>query len=449
MGRRGRYKAGYYLSLLYVLELQYQLEARARGPEPLKWRPSPRNRPDQFLEWVVSSANLLGGFEGGIFESLRECLEMQRLPCIGQVLEAVIVRQLGKAGGGHKVSEKELRALDVTAVQDLIALPRNAVEAHPQVRKVANFVGHKLDASWLDALVHGGSRTAVTSSTFLGSLPPGFWELHQVLESVFEREGSPVPCSELTVLQFYSLVTGALLRPPLAWRPALHALQSVRHDELLSLKPLTAEQLRQLARLDDGAHETIRFLRKHRRRVVHAREFLGQLAGLRDSQFEALCEALESTTGGTARIDPGFSRWAGHLPDLRSLRRLCSRGKHRPLSGLDDEVWRLVDRGILSFNLLRRIRRWDEELTGEVHALLQQHWVWASLYLEDVAQYSSLVESRGSAVLYLRELFPSTVEWLNERSKGLHPDAVFEYVDSLASRAAEHSERLRTAVLSA
>ena len=363
MGKRGRNKTGYYRVLLHLLELQYSLEERARD-HPARWRPSPRNRPDQFLRWVRSSLTCCSSPGPLTLDGLLERLEKERLPHIAALLEHVTRDHTPSAGTSK-------------GFETLLAKTQARAEAHPQARKFAGALSRSLDAAWLAALQKTEAHAAVKGwpavAVILGGLPPGFGAVYTLLQSGLSAGDAIESPAELSVFGFYGLATGTLPPPPAPFKRALSALGSLTPEDVTLLSSLSEAQVLQVRGLPSEA-------------------FSAGNGAPHCAKYELLDEPLNE-----------------------ELRRLMTRkelgGLAKALRG-GDAPWR------------------------EARALLTEA-PWATLYLEDQRTLQELFDGRTAAKLNLRDVFPRTTAWLDERLE-THIESAL-YVETGEVRAAAHA----------
>ncbi|HEX7023062.1 MAG TPA: hypothetical protein VF171_09410 [Trueperaceae bacterium] len=241
MGRRGGNREGYYLVLLYALDLQYRLQSRGGEQGPLHWQPSPRRRPDQFMRWVVESLETLKAPAPRSFGGLLVHLGELELEHVAVVLEATVRRAWGR-----QEATNGLEGLPVGEVLAAIAQPNGAREAHPQARKVAQSLSGQLDGAWLWALDAAGKNEADPCCVLLGGLAPGFEVIERYLGGISWDDELLPDYGELTVLQCYGLTTGVPPEPAPAWRPAVEELRHLNMDDLALLRSLSPTELRAL-----------------------------------------------------------------------------------------------------------------------------------------------------------------------------------------------------------
>ncbi len=373
MGKRGRNKTGYYRVLLHLLELQYTLERVARGDQPAQWRPSPRNRPDQFLGWVRSSLPTCGA-SPVTPEDLFARLEKERLPHVAAVLE-------------HVVCARPTGATPTADFETLLSAQHAPnTEAHPQARKFSSTLSRSLDAAWLGALmeteIYAASKGWPASATLLGGLPPNFGALYTLLQSGLRSADAIETPSELSVFQFYGLATGTLPPPPAPYERALEALGALACEDAALLGSLSAAQTLQLRALEP------------------------KLLSARDSALRCVtCEPL------------------------------------------DEELRRMIARKELSGTLVGALRGWDEALWREARAFTALPW--ATLYLEDRRSLQDLFNGRTAAKLNLRDVFPETVAWLDEKLSAQVESALYQETGGVAPAAHAYSCHLRKRLLEA
>ena len=375
MGKRGRNKTGYYRVLLHLLELQYSLERGARGDHPERWRPSPRNRPDQFLRWVLSSTSARGTSPTTLSDLFTR-LEREKLPHVAALLAHV----LGDCAPTKESEEDTLSLLSAQCAPE--------TEAHPQARKFSSTLSRSLDAAWLDALLqteaHAASQGWPASATLLGGLPPGFGALYTLLHACFSTTDPIDTPAELSVFQFYGLATGTLPPPPDSHAHALEALGSLTAEDVTLLGGLSAAQALQLRRLEPKR--------------------LSARSGV--SQSPLLDEVL------------------------------------------DEEVRRMILRKEVTGTLVTALQNGDEALWGAARALLSDV-PWATLYLEDRRSLRELFGGRTAAKLNLRDVFPQTIAWLDEKLNAHIDSALYQEAGGIAPAAHAYSCHVRKLLLNA
>ena len=380
MGKRGRNKTGYYRVLLHLLELQYALEERERGSSPARWRPSPRNRPDQFLKWVRSSLPARCAAPGPLtLEGLLTRLEKEQLPHIAALLEHVVRDCTPSAGtleNGLETLLGDARTKDA--------------EAHPQARKFAGTLSRSLDDAWLAALqkteAHAALKGWPAAAAILGGLPPGFGAVYTLLQSGLGAGDAIESPAELSVFGFYGLATGALPPPPAPFERALGALGSLSPEDVT---------------------------------------LLGSLSEAQALQVRGLPSKVSAGDGASRCV------------------------KHELLDEpLDEELRRLIVRKELSGTLVKALRGFDDALWREARALLTEA-PWATLYLEDRRTLQELFNGRTAAKLNLRDAFPRTTAWLDERLERHIESALYEETGEVRAAAHAYSCHARKLLLDA
>ena len=377
LGKRGRNKTGYYRVLLHLLELQYALEARERG-DPARWRPSPRNRPDQFVRWVRSNLTRCASPGPLTLEGLLTRLEKERLPHIAALLEHVVRDCKACAGSDFEtLSAKDARA--------------GNAEAHPQARKFAGALSRSLDDAWLAALqkteAHAALKGWPAAATILGGLPPGFGAVYTLLQSGLGAGDAIESPAELSVFGFYGLATGTLPPPPAPHERALGALGSLLPEDVTLLGSLSEAQVLQVRGLPeafsvgDGAphvkYELLDEPLDEELRRLMARKELGGLAkALRNGDDAPWREARALLTEAP---------WATlYLEDRRTLQELFS-GRTAAKLNLRDvfpQTTAWLDEG-----LKRHIESALYEEAGEVRAAAHAYSCYARKLLLDARHF--------------------------------------------------------------
>ena len=415
MGKRGRNKAGYYRMLLHLLELQYALERRARGDAPARWRPSPRNRPDQFLRWVLSSLPPHGAAPVTLnpvtLNNVYVRLEREKLPHVAALLAHVA----GECASAGKAAEEVLSSLSQHTPE---------TEAHPQARKFSGTLSRSLDAAWLGALTkteaHAASQGWPACATLLGGLPPGFGTLYTLLHAGFGAADPIDTPAELSVFQFYGLATGTLPPPPSAYACALGALSSLTSEDVTLLSSLSAAQARQLRKLEPR----LLFARSS---ALCTKDALYTSEGCELSPSSATCERQVASTSDESLEAP----------------------LDAPLDEpLDEELRRMIARKEVTGTLVKALRGGDEALWSAARALLNET-PWATLYLEDRRSLQELFNGRTAAKLNLRDVFPRTVAWLDEKLKARIDGALYQETGGVAPAAHAYSCHVRKLLLNA
>ena len=412
MGKRGRNKTGYYRVLLHLLELQYALEHRARGDSPARWRPSPRNRPDQFLRWALSSTSARGDSPVTLNDVFAR-LEREKLPHVAALLAHIA----GECASAGKATEDALNILSVQHTPE--------TEAHPQARKFSSTLSRSLDAAWLGALIkteaHAASQGWPACATLLGGLPPGFGTLYTLLHAGFSAADPIDTPAELSVFQFYGLATGTLPPPPAPYACALGALGSLTSEDVTLLGSLSAAQALQLRRLEPRLLST-------RSSALCTKDALTYTSkGCESSPSSATCERHVASTSDEFLETP---------PDA-------------PLDApLDEELRRMIARKEVTGTLVKALRGGDEALWGAARALLNEA-SWATLYLEDSRSLQELFNGRTAAKLNLRDVFPRTVAWLDEKLKAHIDGALYQETGGIAPAAHAYSCHVRKLLLGA
>lgn len=436
MGKRGRDRRGLHLTLLFVLELQFEHERRTKGDDPARWLPSPRNRPDHFCGWLLDSLTLLRVPPPPTFDGLLEELARQCLPNVAAVLEHAVRRKAARVG----------EAPDACCFPAglAIAAPSQA-ERHPQARKFAQVVGDRLDARWRDAVAataaelgaRGGRERA---GMLLGGLPPSFRVLSERILARLDDADLVREHRLLTAVQFYGLVTGTLPPAPSPWRGELAALQGLDARELALLAALTPRQAQVIQRIGE-------------RRVVLL-EWRDRLRCSR-REWRALASSVLAGRDPARLLGPERARrWRRLLyrEGMNADERLglWARGDAwRAVGEADEELLRLHRRGDLSRRLISRVGTWDESSCRKVRELLTEHHDWVVALLEDNRTLEGLFEARTGARLHLRTLFPLTVAWLDEYLLQDLEAALVHDVGEVEAIAAQVSRRVRAAVLPA
>lgn len=413
MGKRGRNRKGYYLTMLYVLELHYALELHRRGDEVDQWRPSPKNRPDQFLDWIQGGLATLDVASPANLAELTRELERRQLGRIARVLEYVVVRQ---AKASSLPPSRDVRFLDLALVREAIGGRSSAVERHPQARKYARAVSEALDEAWLGALQRTASEYLAmeglpATALLLGGLPPCFRTLS---ERIFEHLHDDALLEEhryLTAFQFYGLVTGSVPPAPVAWQEACDALCACSDDDVRLLAGLSTAKIGQIRTLADLDGRDLWQLRSRLRASPERWMQLGAtLSG---------AAAARTERGGPAH-DPILAQLETHAVRVRGsdqgsawLRSMAGSALWDAVGRIDHEVALMVDRGDLHAGMLGVVGAWSCETWIQVWELLSNHRDWTVAYVQDRRTLERLFESRTGGRLNVREVFPKTIAWLD------------------------------------
>ncbi len=386
-GRRGRKRAGYYLALLHTLELHYRLEHQVKK-SPLHWQPLPRQRPDQFMNWLLEDLELLGGPPPVSLAELLEHLQDEQLTHVADGLRTVVERKLLDAHP-DAAARAQLRELSLEELEARLGGPVKG-EKHPQARKFARIVSRNLDRAWREALIltaseHERESGGRPSVFLLGALPPSFRVINAHTFAHLEDTDLPAEPAALTVLQFYGLATGTLPPAPAPWREGLEALVGLDDEELALLGSLSGQQVEHIRTLDEGIVERLRH--------SHSERNLGLV------------------------------------------------------SGVDEEVARMVKRKKLTPRLIKRLQDWSAPQRQTVHALLGEQALWVTAYLQDWALLTELFAARTPARLHLRDLFPESITWLDGHLTRHFEDATLHDVSDLEASASAISQRIQQHLL--
>ena len=406
VGSRGRNRSGYYVALLYVLDLHYEKEARTKGEDPAHWRPLPKTRPDHFGRWATDVISTLEGDKPEGFGELVEKLEAYELNRIASVLSHLtdpadnsqdwIVEEFS---GGFESGRVSTTAPGLTSA-----------ERHPQARKFAKFVTRNLDLAWLEALKISagefGETEGIPAAAFLlAGMPPSF---RSICRHILEQTGDLEFVGDyqsLTAFQFFGLVTGKNVQPPPEWFPAIEELRRLDPNTLDMLASLSESQFRLLARARAIDWRLAQIRRHHLlslgewrelRLAILAHESGGEFSGPR--RMLRLAENIIASEPSHEEVTRAAADNEGWEMNLR----------------IDEECMRLYRQRRLTPALLNRARSWDDAILGQMRELLteQRSLVWA--YLEDTELLMRVFRARTTAQLVLRELFPKSISWLDK-----------------------------------
>ena len=404
MAKRGIYKKGYYLALIYALNEHYALESLRCGADPAAWRPLPRRRADQFLNLILDSLSEVGVVLPSHYTALMSVLEREKLPFVKQVLDFCVTWQV------TKLARQRQLAFDLTraSLADLRAfthLPVATTETHPQVRKLVQSVTPGLDALWLEALLklEACPRRWPRVSVILGGLPPSFEVVHRQVSSGLAVSSYAEAGRELNVMQFYSLATGAVPDPVGSWRNVPEQLARLSEAEVYLLKSLSRRQAGHLSGLSREAFLLVLSLRSIRRATRTWREVVEKLRGPWPSR------SLEARR----QLNHWKVAYNLDIQQLEVLRKLLRADAWQQVKAFDEELIRLIDKGELSLELFMRLKSWDQPTWLRVLRVLQNDWLWITSYLEDSRALAHFEGLRSPARLELGSLFPKTVTWLN------------------------------------
>lgn len=432
MGSRGRNRRGYYVTLLYALDLQYEWERRLKGEDESLWHPSPRNRPDHFARWALDVLTTIGSNQPRTLDELTEELEQQHLSHVARMLRFSVVQHETVRSQAPRAAITKLPLTDLMAVLGFGAEP---AERHPQARKFAQVVSRHLDVRWRQALEriveeYGGGELVPSTAFLLGGLPPSYGVLNDM---IFMRLADTDLASErdgLTVLQFYGLVTGTLPPAEQRWQEALDRLNGLTGDELEMLSTLTDRQVEQLRALPElGWH--LAQLRGRTNLSVMGWRSLG--AALRAH------EAVEHANAVAVRVRGVLERLGERLTVMET----ASSPAWEAVGELDEEVLRWITRGELSYSLYAQLHAWDQAGWEDVRELLRHEGAWAVAYLEDRSLLEAMFRARTRARLNLRDLFPATIDWLDHWLQRHMEEALVQDVGELDTFAALVSRRVQ------
>lgn len=406
MGQRGRNRNGFYIALLHVLELQYKRESELGCCDPGQWQPSPQSRPDQFLRWVLDVLSMLSFPQPRAFADVLDQLKSLGLAHVARLLDHAVQRMVAR--------RRESGAIDIysaapEALLDWHGSPTRAPERHPQVRKFSKVVARELDEVWRAALVATaneflGIEGLRPSALVLGGLPPSFPVLNDIILARLSDGELIADHEALTVLQLYGLVAGCLPEAPTEWKPAFSELEKLKPEQLRLIGSLTHEQVRQLRTIRDGAWRLLKARRRLRMSGGQWIEFGRRL----DLGTEAVRRrAVERLRGA---LPAEFSR---EVSD-RELLALGASTTWQQVADIDEEMARLLIRGDVGRRLLRRLQAWDDATWSAARRILHHDGDRCIAYIEDSQVLQRLFLTRTFARLSLRDLFPRSLEWLDQ-----------------------------------
>ncbi|MDQ3398250.1 MAG: hypothetical protein M3511_10870, partial [Deinococcota bacterium] len=307
-------------------------------------------------------------------------------------------------------------------------------------------------------VTRGGPRAAVV----LGGLPPGFAALaSQILSALADSD----PCDEpadLTVFQFYCLVTGALPRAPEPWAGALEQLADLTAEDLQLVRSLSSVQVERLCTLSEGAFSLISLRRTLRCSVAQWQALVDAIAAMPDDDFVRIVAFLEAENKpNSASLHQVVRKLPSSLQSVlrpiievkgscqfrldlvKKVRGLTERGAWVLARGFDEELARMIMREVLDYPLLRRFQAWDVPLWRCIRSLLAEHSAWVTTYLEDKRLIKELFASRTHAKLDLRDVFPKTTAWLDEQLWDNFEEMLYEEVAGFYPQAAAFSSSVR------
>ena len=460
--KRGRHREGYYLALLHVLELAYELQEAADGG-PQGWQPVPRNRPDQFVMWARSSLRTLGLPAPKSLRELVRQLEGHDLKRVAQVLVWTVERQLAWDTTQSEASQRE-RMWQEPLEQLVKDLGRSdgAAEAHPQVRKVSQVMQAQLDEAWCDALEATvlGTGDLSSAAVLLGGVPPGFIRLFDAILGTMLETGTINHREDASVLQCYALITGNLPELPPVWQEALEVLASFEPTVLWRLRGLSTLQHQQLMNLPDEALELVAVMQQLTNKSSSPPEQLvAHVARLSPEALEQVIRGLDvkRTLSGRrvkalpvglededATQDVLFlqTHWPSSGIDLTKVHALTQIGAWEVVRRLDVELLRLLYRQEITAAVILRLQGLRPEVREAVLHLLEQYWEFASDYLEDMRVVRTWLSGRSPAMLNLREVFPQTIAWLDAFFRRHYEDVVLVLTEDVTEEAQAFTRRV-------
>lgn len=433
MAKRGLYKQGHYLALLYALDTHYELELLRRGESPARWQPQPRNRVGQFLDLITTSLLSVGVTIPETYSNLLETLKSEGLQHIARMLEHVTVRHIQKLPEHLKPKLEEVSLIELQAQ---LHVPSATTERHPQARKLSQTVTHKLDDLWLQTVKEleqeqRGKWPSV--SVILGSLPPDFGLIQrQVIRGLtVSGEGE---LSELSVLHFYSLATGTFPRPSQTWETPLKWLEPFAEKDVSLLKSLSKQQAEQLSGLSREAFYLVLSLRSIRQATNAWRSIIEKIYHLDDSRAS---QRLLTRWRRVYRLD---------IRQLGAIRDLLRGQTWQQVKVLDEELIRLIDMGELNLSLFFSLQAWDKDVWAQVQKILQDDWVWVTSYREDERLARALWRLRTPARLELSTLFPRTIAWLDSLAEKNLESLLLRELDTVADYAKDYAQLVKKAL---
>lgn len=444
MGKRGRCKIGYNLALLYALDFHYQVEFRKKGNHPSLWEPLPRRRPDQFLCWITDCLTVLEDATPTTFDALLVILRQKRLDHIAKVLKYV--------------TNHEAFTPCALISHGFPEASSNASDRHPQVRKYAKVIRRVLDHVWKEALVRAQHRYPEhwpKSAFLLGGLPLGFDTVSKHLFdnlAAFKEFGG---YRELTAFQFYGVASGKLPKFTGSWGAVLEQLAELSSDEIQLLKILTERQVNQIRALDE---QTMALLKWGLQNYGHVRwqaitHAFGSLSGTEFKRIKSFLSGLGPMSvkecrkhltknlhsPGAEHISMKFivAHTAPKTRKLLPILQLTSLDTWKMISGLDEEVCRIVINKQLDGCLRQRLQMWDFKLVREIQELLRTNLAWVEIYLEDRKTVQGLLATRTAAKLDLHELFPLSIAFLDRYVQDHLEEVLIEYVSDVEATASK------------
>ena len=427
MAKRGTYKKGYYIVLLYALDLFYRLESQKR-PDPNYWQPLPRKRVDQFLKLIMDSLSELGADLPELYSDFLKLLEQAQLGYLAKGLNFVVKRKLSQSKG------KSLEQLRLEEVVKKLTEAYTFAETHPQVRKLSQFLRDHLDPLWKETIMTLAQEEASAqwdrASIILGSLPPHFTHNYkQIMWAQAEGEDKE---NYLSAVQFYGLATGSLPQLSKRLQPVMEAIVALPAGADSLIKNLSNQQVAQLKSLDQAAIKLVILLRSLRKATPQWRTLV--------TEMSQASRALP--TESLSVIEAWQRRYGVNIKQLGEVAQLVHHDAWTVVEALDEELIRMIDRRELTLALVKTTQTWDEAFWANIRTVLKNEWLWLNAFRDAQLQFSTLASQRTPAQLRLRDLFPQTVAWLDEQFREHYQELLLRDLDEVAQEANRYALRV-------
>jgi len=430
MAKRGIYKKGNYLALLYALDTHYQLEALVKGATPASWQPQPRNQVEQFLSLITASLTALEIPIPVQYSALLETLEDEGLAYVAKMLAYILKRRLDKleAQGEPKL---ELSSVSVQALQAKLFVPSVTTEQHPQARKLKQTIVKNLDGLWWQTVrdLEREQRAKWPSiSIILGSVPPDFDLVHAQVSKGLEASGHSDLFNELSVTQFYSLTTGTFPKPKNTWEVPIQHLATLEEADISLLMGLSKRQSKQLSELSREAFYLVLALRSIRQATSAWRNVIDKIYHLENNHA---AKRLLARWKRVYNLD---------IRQLEAIRDLLDPQTWQQVKALDEELILLIDRGDINLSLFFKLQSWDKKAWAQIQATLKDDWIWVTSYLEDERIAEANAALRTPARLDLKVLYPKSVAWLNGLAEHNLESILVRDLDTVVDYASDYAQ---------
>lgn len=440
MAKRGIYKQGNYLALLYALDTHYQLEALRKGERPAHWQPQPRNQVEQFLSLITASLGATGVRIPKSYTAFLELLKTENLAYVAKMLAYILERRLDKLALKGEL-RLDLDRVSVETLRTRLHIPSVTTEQHPQARKLKQTIIQNLDGLWWQTVreLEREQRAKWPSvSIILGSVPPDFRLVHAQVSKGLAASGHAELFSELSVTQFYSFTTGTFPKPKKIWEPSIKQLHALGEDDIALLKGLSKRQAKQLSTLSRQAFYLVLALRSIRQATSAWRGVIEKIYHLENNHA---AKRLLARWKRVYKLD---------IRQLEAIRDLLDPQTWQQVKALDEELIFLIDRGDINLSLFFRLQTWNKKTWSAIQATLKEDWIWVTSYLEDERMAQANASLRTPARLDLNTLYPKSVAWLSGLAQRNLESLLVRDLETVVDYARDYAQlanaRLRQAV---